>query len=203
MWSTMASFHRVSQRVRSVSEHAQQQSSGTSSPKFKQPPLMSWISPVLFLLWQLKTSIVKPTRLLAELVPELWYCACSLPDLLAVTLTGRKTFVGYTCVGPQNVCYETHGYLRAILRFLKLWLRKLRWVVYLSEGQWFDPWLLQSACQRVLVQNTEHRIIPDGVSISVCVRVCVCVSVCLSVFDEQIGWILVPLVYECVWTCKC
>ncbi len=32
------------------------------------------------------------------------------PGLL-VTLNGMKPFVGHTCVGPQDVCCETHGYL--------------------------------------------------------------------------------------------
>ncbi len=53
-WPTKALFHWVLQQARSMSEHAQKQSSGTSSPELRQPSLMSLISPVPFLLWQLK-----------------------------------------------------------------------------------------------------------------------------------------------------
>ncbi len=42
-------FFQVSQQAGSMSEHAQHQSSGTSSPKLKQPSLMSLISPVVAL----------------------------------------------------------------------------------------------------------------------------------------------------------
>ncbi len=80
-----------------MSEHAQQQGSGTSSPKLRQPSLFSLTSPVLFLLQQLKMSFMKPIGLLGELVPEL--CACSLTDLAAVTLNGTNPFVSHTCVG--------------------------------------------------------------------------------------------------------
>ncbi len=65
----MASFHSVSQPARSVSKQAQYQSSAASSPKLKQPSLMS---PVLFLLWQLKMSIMKFIRFIR------WACSRAL-----------------------------------------------------------------------------------------------------------------------------
>ncbi len=63
---------------------------------------MALISPELFLLRQLKMSFMKLIRLLGELVPEL----CTV----RVTLNGMKPFVGHSCVGPQDVYCETHGY---------------------------------------------------------------------------------------------
>ncbi len=105
-------LHSIKCHSRSMSEHAQQQSSETSSPKLRQPTVMSLISPVLFLLWQLKMSIMKAIRLLREFVPGFCYCACSLINPLAVTLNGMKPFVGHTCVSPQDVCCETHGQIK-------------------------------------------------------------------------------------------
>lgn len=44
-------------------------------------------------------------------------------------------------------------------------------VVCLSEGQCFYLWLLQSARQSVLGQDTETQIAPDGSSSGICVSV--------------------------------
>lgn len=37
--------------------------------------------------------------------------------------------------------------------------QEVEWVAHLSEDQWFDSWLLQSACQSVVRQDTELKLL--------------------------------------------
>ncbi len=94
---------------RSVSEHAQQQSSGTNSPN----DLMGYMMDILSCQSRKSTSETNEINdgcfNLGELVPELCYWACSLTDLLTVTLNRTQPL----CVTPVlvlNVSAVKHLY---------------------------------------------------------------------------------------------
>ncbi len=74
-------FHKVSQQARSMSEHAQYQSSGTSSPN----NMMGFMMDILSHQGRKSTDEINDINdgcfTLGEFIPELWHCACSLVDL--------------------------------------------------------------------------------------------------------------------------
>ncbi len=79
--SSLSPWVSVSQKARSVSEHAENQSSGTSSPN----NLMRFMTDILTCQSRKSTGEINDIDdgffNLGELVPELWYGACSLIDL--------------------------------------------------------------------------------------------------------------------------
>ncbi len=95
-----------------MSEHAQYQSSETSSPN----NLMSLMMDILSC--QSRKSPGENNDIndgcfnLGELVPELWYCARSLSGLACCNTSRNEALVGHTCIGPQDVCSETHLYVQ-------------------------------------------------------------------------------------------
>ncbi len=84
-----------------MSEHAQCQSSGTSSLN----NLMGLMMDILSCQNRKSTGEINNINDGSGAVR-----ARSLTDLLAVTLNGMKPFAGHNCVGPQDVCCETHQY---------------------------------------------------------------------------------------------
>ncbi len=63
----------------------------------------------MILQWQANViSNASETNQVIELAPELWYCACSLIDLVCCDTSRSETIVGHTCVDPLDDCCDTH-----------------------------------------------------------------------------------------------